>query len=105
MEGMMPEIYVVHSHMHDYHGNGGGGFDWYPAEKVDEAVDAYRTETGLAEEHRLLEVQLFRTERPEGLDDEALNEWVFDKYEVGAAEGETPIAHFLKGSWAEEGGD
>lgn len=100
----MPEIYVVHSHMHDHDGNGGGGFDWFPAEKAEEATDAYRAETALADDNSLLEVQLFLTERPERLTDEELTEWVFTKYEMGSADlpVETPIAHFMKGSWEEE---
>jgi hypothetical protein len=105
---IMTEIYVVHSHMHDYHGNGGGGFDWFPAETAEAAADAYRAETALADQHSLLEVQLFLTERPEGLTDEELNEWVFTKYEMGSDDlpVETPIAHFMKGSWdAEEDDD
>lgn len=99
----MSEIYVVHSHMHELDRNvGGGGFDSWPADQETEARAAYDAEVALADKASLLEVNLYKAEAPDGLTEEALDEWVFDNFEVGTPP-VTPIASFIKGEWPEGG--
>lgn len=95
----MPEIYVVHMHGH-VGGAGGGGFDWWLADNVEGAVDAYRTETGNADAFDVMEVNLYLVECPNGhrMSDEEVDEWVFDNFEAGTPPVD-PIAHFMKGEW------
>lgn len=98
----MAEIYVVHMHMHMLGRLGGGGFDSWPADQEAAARAAFDKEVALADQAELLEVNLYRAEAPDGLDEDALDEWVFDNFEAGTPP-VNPIASFLKGEWPEGG--
>lgn len=94
----MSEIWVVHMHSHDAWENGGGGFDSWPADEEDKARAAYDHEVAQADTCTLLEVNLYKATAPDGLDQDALDQWVFDNFEVGVPP-VTPVRSFLKGEY------